>query len=318
MIPTNDIWTIRPESVKAIADVVCELDASQIAELTRRVAERQAALDDAVASFSIEAAGPVDEAARRGLPVRNMNGIARIPLRGVITKGASIYSELFGGSSTIATKLAVRAARMDKDIKVIALMVDSPGGSVDGIVELADEVYAARQNKRVVVQADGMMASAAYWVGSQGDELYASRTDLIGSLGVRQTLYDMSKAFSDEGIKPIVVDTSPEDRPYKSAGEMGTEITDKQIADFQRIVDAFGNEFRSAIMRGRGMSEDQVDAVFDGRVWLGEEAQSLGLINGIQTGEVTLSALRNEIMQEEEMMRQRRAAIRDRIDNLAS
>jgi len=111
---------------------------------------------------------------------------------------------------------------------------------------------------------------------------------MVGSIGVKLMLYDFSQAFENEGVKAIPIDTGE----FKSAGEMGTEITEEQQADFQRIVDRFFDGFINAVMRGRNMSEESVRAVADGRVFIGQEAVDSNLVDGIQTLRETLSNLR--------------------------
>jgi signal peptide peptidase SppA len=253
------------------------------------------------------------EAARRGdRPLFQMldGGVAKIPIRGVITKELDIFAMLFGGTSTVGARMALDQAMADDKVNAIIMPVDSPGGSVDGLAELGDAIYAAQQKKQIVVQSDGMIASAAYYLSSQASAIYANRMDLIGSLGVRLTLFDMSVMFAEAGIETVVVDTAPEDRPFKSAGEIGTEITEDQRADFQRIVDVYGDDFRRMIARGRPMANDQIDAVFDGRVWPAGEAMSQGLIDGIQSFQETLAQLIAENSRPNFAARRRMAAAR--------
>lgn len=222
--------------------------------------------------------GPVlsrSGATRRG-------NVAVVRLSGIMIKGSSI-----GGADTRAVQREVRIAAADPDVSGIMLLIDSPGGSVDGLAELGDTVASAARSKPVVAQADGMIASAAYYVASQADAIYAQRMDMVGSLGARLLLYDYSQMFKNEGVEAVPVDTGA----YKSAGATGTPITRQQRADYQRIVDAFGNDFRRAIMRGRGMTASRVGKVFDGRIWTAKEAKALGLIDGIASPGETFAKL---------------------------
>ncbi len=239
--------------------------------------------------------GPAKDAHRQGLPLQSGGGIAVVSLSGPMVKNEGWLTDRYGFASTDATKRAINAAVNDADVQVVVLRIDSPGGSVDGLAELGDAIYAAKQVKPIIAQVSGMCASAAYYAASQATAIYAGRMDLVGSLGTRMAVYDYSEWFAKDGVKAIPIDTSPEDRPFKSAGLPGTVITDQQIADFQRVVDDYGNDFRATIQRGRGLTADAVDAVFDGRIWVAADAQKLGLIDGIQTVEETLSMLTAEI-----------------------
>lgn len=239
--------------------------------------------------------GPAKDAQRQGLPLQSGGGVAVVSLSGPMVKNEGWMTDRYGFASTDATKRAIQAAVNDADIQVVVLRIDSPGGSVDGLAELGDAIYAAKQVKPVIAQVSGMCASAAYYAASQATRIYAGRMDLVGSLGTRMAVYDYSELFAKDGVKAIPIDTSPEDRPFKSAGLPGTPITDQQVADFQRVVDDYGNDFRATIQRGRNMAAETVDAVFDGRIWVAADAQKLGLIDGIQTAEETISQLMTEI-----------------------
>jgi signal peptide peptidase SppA len=215
--------------------------------------------------------------------MRTGGGIAVIEIVGPMIKTPDWVDAMFGFTSTAGIRQAVEAAGADPAIAAIVLRVDSPGGSVDGMAELGDAIWEARQVKPVIAQVDGLAASAAYYAASQASRIYAGRMDMIGSLGARILLYDFSAAFAQMGVKAVPIDTSPEDRPFKSAAAPGTPITETQIDDFQRIVDAYGADFRAMLARGRGWTDAQVDRVFDGRVWTTPEAMTLGLVDGVRT-----------------------------------
>lgn len=221
------------------------------------------------------------------------DGLATIPIVGPMVKGAPDWAmEWYGLAGTGKIREAVEAAAQDKSIKAIVIRIDTPGGSVDGLADLGDSVYRASQIKPTVSQVEGMAASAGYYVASQTQSIRANRMDLVGSIGTRMTLWDTSKMFEDAGIKVLTIDSAPEDRPFKSAGEDGTAITDQQQEDFQRIVDTYFSDFRSAVIRGRRMSNEQFDGIADGRVWPATEAIGLGLIDSVGSINDTMSAIR--------------------------
>ncbi len=236
----------------------------------------------------LPAQGPVDDAARKGLRVRRVNNVAIITLAGVMVKDADDFEiEYMGAASTTAFKQAVESARRDSEITKVVLLIDSPGGSVAALAAAGDAVAALAAEKETVVQVEGQMASAAYYVGSQATRIVANRMDLIGSIGTRIMLYDQSKRFEEAGIKAIAVDTGI----HKSAGARGTEITEEQIAEFQRIVDGFNADFLQMVSRGRGMDMDALKTVADGRMYFATDAVSNGLIDGVQSLDQTLAQL---------------------------
>lgn len=213
-------------------------------------------------------------------PSRVVNNVAIIQVRGLIVKDPGLLTAFGFATSSRMIEMAVRQATADEEVKQILIVFDSPGGSVSGLREAADAVLEAREAKTVIAQVDGMCASAAYYIASQCTRIIAGRNDLVGSLGTRMLLYDFSKMFEKEGVEAVPFDTGE----HKSAGVMGAELTEPQRAEFQRIVDFFGADFRAIIERGRvKMDRGTVAELFDGRIWPGVEAKRLGLIDKIGT-----------------------------------
>lgn len=230
--------------------------------------------------------GPAEDAQRDGLPIQVTNGTAVIPLMGPMIRRAGPIARIFGIMGTDSVRLAIESALADEDINNILLRVDSPGGSVSGLDQLGDVINDAE--KSIVAQVEGMAASAAYYAVSQADQVVVGRNDLVGSIGTRIMLYDFSKMFESEGVEAVPIDTGE----FKSAGAMGTEITENQREDFQRIVDFYFDDFVSVVSRGRGITEKQVRSAADGRMYTPEEAQNLSLIDGVATLEQTLNDMR--------------------------
>jgi signal peptide peptidase SppA len=228
----------------------------------------------------------IEARASTELPLRVEGKIGIVTIRGVMEKFTYWSDE----TSTIKAKRAVNAAAINKKVDNILLVMDSPGGSVDGLGELADAIFQARKVKPVVAQVDGMAASAGYWAVSQANRIFAHEMDMVGSIGVYSVVNDFSKMFEEDGVKTNLITTGD----FKGAGTPGTEVTDKQIADFQRIVDTYYDFFLKAIERGRDMGRKKIKPLADGRVFVGQEAVSNGLIDGIQTFEQTLNQMRGE------------------------
>lgn len=233
--------------------------------------------------------GPATDAARDGLPLGVSDGVATVRLMGpMMRRAGQIAEKYFGIAGTDSTRLAMQAANADPDVDQILLRIDSPGGSVDGLDQLGETV--ATSSKPVTAVVDGMAASAAYYVASQADRIIAGRNDMVGSIGVRMMLYDFSAAFEKDGIEAVPIDTGK----FKSAGAMGTKITDEQRADFQRVVDYYFADFVKAVSNGRGMSAEAVRAVADGRMFTQPEALANGLIDGVGTYQSVLGELRSQ------------------------
>jgi len=227
------------------------------------------------------------ETSRPEMPglLQKIGSIGVIHISGVMMKGVDPFDAWMGGVvDTNEVSAAVDAALADPDIKAVVLVVNSPGGSADGIPDLSDKVKSLADAKTLIAQVDGMAASAAYWVASQASKIYSNQLDMIGSIGVKMVLYDESKAFEQAGIKPVIIDTGE----FKSAGTPGTAITDSQKADFQKIVDQYFAAFVVAVKRAR--ADIDLKETTTGKVYLAQEAKKLGLIDGIQSLSDTLES----------------------------
>lgn len=202
--------------------------------------------------------------------------LAVVDISGPLTKYPTSFQEVFGGTSTVEARDAIRAATEDPAVKGIVLMIDSPGGTVAGTADLAAEVARARKKKSVYAIVDDMAASAAYWIASQAEFIYANEAAMVGSIGTVLRLYDESKRLESAGIKIHVIASSK----FKATGQ-GGPITDDQLSDVQRVVDELQAVFVGAIAKGRKMSLEQAAELADGRIHIGQKAQALGLVDAI-------------------------------------
>ena len=214
-----------------------------------------------------------------GYPI--VNGIAVISLDGSLMKGWSKY----GGTSTMWARAAIRDADNNKDVKAIMLHIDSPGGTSAGTAELGDDIR--KTKKKINAHIDDLGASAAYWAASQADYITMNQSGLAGSIGVYAAIHDTSGAAEMAGIKVHVVSTGE----YKGSGEDGTEITEKDLAHWQTIVDSHFLQFESAVRGGRKMIKAQFNRVSDGRVFSASESKSLGLVDSIESFDKAMKRL---------------------------
>jgi signal peptide peptidase SppA len=212
-----------------------------------------------------------------------VQGVAVVPLNGPLMKQRSKY----GGTSTVEARRAIRQAVSDPNVNAIMLHIDSPGGTVAGNTEIANEVAAAGKKKKVYAHIDDMGASAAYWIASQATRITANPTAMVGSIGVYSVVYDTSKAADMQGVKVHVISSGE----FKGAGMDGTEVNAEMIAEEQRIVDQMHDMFVSAVVDGRQMSKKDVTALADGRVWLGAEAKKLGLVDAVMSFDEALGVV---------------------------
>ena len=131
-----------------------------------------------------------------------------------------------------------------------------------------------------------MLCSAAYEMACHTSAIYAGRDHLVGSIGTRLHVFDYSQLFSNLGIKSVPIDTGP----FKSTGAFGTELTEDQQGYLQEIVDSFQKHFSATVQAGRSLTDSELAAVATGRVWTGESAVGLKLIDAVQPLSATVQS----------------------------
>ncbi|WP_430233949.1 signal peptide peptidase SppA [Nitrosomonas communis] len=232
-------------------------------------------------------------ALRIGKPLANESqgyeinqGVAIIPIHGVIAKKMNMFSDISGGASTELIARDIRDALANPEVNSILLHIDSPGGTVDGTQALADLVRQARDIKPVVSFVDGLMASAAYWIGSAASEIIASSgTDQIGSIGVAMTHTDTSKAQEMRGVKTTDIFAGK----YKRIASGNSPLSEEGQAHLQDQVDQLYTIFVDAVAENRDVdSEHVLSQMADGRVFLSKDAVQRGLIDRIATLDTTI------------------------------
>ena len=160
------------------------------------------------------------------------------------------------------------------------LDIDSPGGDVDGVDELAAEIYAARKQKKIIAVSNCLCASAAYYLASQASEIVVSPSSLTGSIGVYTMHEDDSAMHEAMGVKLELIKFGEN----KAEGNNLGPLTDSARAHMQEMVDTYGNAFERAVARGRGIKQDEVHNKFgQGRVFDAKTAVRIGMADRVGT-----------------------------------
>lgn len=230
-----------------------------------------------------------DEDVEDGVSVSRANSVGVIRMHGSIVPRASAVRDV---SSAFASMEDVQASLMsladDPKVKSIVLDIDSPGGMVDLVPETAALVREARKPGRpIYAVANTMAASAAYWIASQADALFASPSAVVGSIGVRAMHEDISGALKRQGVKVTHIHAGPrkvEGNPYEP-------LSSEAKAALQEGVDAAYDAFVAAVAEGRGVKESAVRAdpereaahMGGGRVLGAQRAVELGMADGVAT-----------------------------------
>jgi signal peptide peptidase SppA len=216
--------------------------------------------------------------------------IAVIPVWGIIGHRANELRDISSavGTSTEVLGAQIEAAAADPSIVAIVLDVNSPGGGVFGVQEVADTIRAARAKKPIVAVANALMASAAYWIGSAASELVVTPSGLVGSIGVFSIHEDHSKELATDGIDVTLIRAGrfkAEDNPF-------APLTDEAKAAIQERVDGFYAQFTKAVAKGRNVSLDAVRNGFgEGRVVDAKQAVAEKMADRIATMDDVLADL---------------------------
>lgn len=219
--------------------------------------------------------------------VQVRDGTAVIPVTGPIFRYANIFSAISGATSTQVLATDFRAALDDPLVRDIVFEFNSPGGAVEGINELGDMVFEARsEGKRIIAYAGGNMASAAYWIGSAADEVVASPTGVIGSIGAIMTITDASGRDARAGVRTLqIVSSQSPDKVVDPYGDTGR-------AKLQKIVDDLAAVFVSTVARNRDVEVETVLTEFGGGgVMVGQAAVDAGLADRLGSLESVLAEL---------------------------
>jgi signal peptide peptidase SppA len=226
--------------------------------------------------------------AKIGQPLQNepqgyevQDGVAIIPVDGVISKRMNLFTRISGGASTELIGRDIRAALADPAVHALILRVDSPGGTVDGTQELAQLVYGARGSKPIATYVDGMMASAAYWIGSAADKAWiGTDTTAVGSIGVVASHTDYSRYEENMGIKTTEIYAGK----YKRIASEHQPLTEDGRQYIQDMVDYLYSVFVADVAKQRGTDTETVlKNMADGRIFTGQQAVSAGLVDGVST-----------------------------------
>lgn len=241
-------------------------------------------------------------------------GIAIIPIYGILSKRFNIISALSGGTSYELLEKDIRAALSDNDVKGLFLDVDSPGGAVDGMVDVTDVVYNARNGKKPIMTfANGLMASAAYHIGSAADYIVAANsTTQVGSIGVVMAPhFDYSKKYEKDNIKVTMFYSGK----YKMTLSKYKPVSKDDKKYVQDRLDYLYSLFVDTTAKHRGTTPDVVNSdMAEGKIFIGSQSVDAGLTDEVLNRQGALNKLQDVISGRESFNRKpvvkRRASTR--------
>jgi capsid assembly protease len=261
----SSTWAILPEKFEAIKALL-ELRAN----------------DGRVSDDEIKA---IVAASKRPSP-KTPGNVAVIPIYGVLCYRSSLMSDFSGGTSVQGLTKQFRQALADDSVKAIVFDVDSPGGDVDGVQELADEIFSARGQKKMVAVANTLAASAAYWLASSADEFVVTPSGMVGSIGVFTSHCDVSKADEMAGLKVTYISAGK----YKVEANPDEPLSPAAQAAIQSTVDSYYSAFVNGVARNRGVAATDVRNGFgQGRCVVAKEAKAANMVDKVATFDETLA-----------------------------
>jgi protease-4 len=220
---------------------------------------------------------------------RNHDGsdpnVVVITASGTIVDGEAPVGAAAGGD-TIAAQL--KRARDDKDIKAVVLRIDSPGGSSFASDIIRDEIIALKAaGKPVVASMGSLAASGGYWIAADADEIWASPTTITGSIGIFGYFNTFENTAAEVGVYVDGVGTTN----LSPILATGIGPLPESVSDIiQQSTENGYDRFLAVVGDGRGLEKDYVDSIGQGRVWIGERAQELRLVDKLGTYDDAIAA----------------------------
>lgn len=170
-----------------------------------------------------------------------------------------------------------RKIRQDKNIKAVVLRINSPGGSAVASEVMQREVRLTQEIKPVVVSMGDIAASGGYWIATNSNRIFAEPNTITGSIGVFGVLMNIQKLANDNGITWDSVKTGR----YADVQTVSRPKTPEELALIQRSVNRIYSLFLDKVAQGRKLPQEKVAEIAQGRVWSGETAKKLGLVDEI-------------------------------------
>ena len=200
--------------------------------------------------------------------------IAVIHLNGTIAFSQS--TSLLDASGTSATMNDLERAEQDPSLQAVVLRINSPGGSAAASHELYSQVMRVKESGKIVVASFGeTAASGGYYVGAAADKIVALPSTLTGSIGVISTVPNLEELYKMIGYEEYVFKSGP----HKDMLSASRPITAEEEEIMQDITDDIYDQFLDAVVEGRGLTKEEVRQLADGRVYSGNQAKEVGLVD---------------------------------------
>lgn len=221
------------------------------------------------------------EAAEDSTELQAFNGVQQAGgIVAVLSMMGGIRHRSSFGTSVQGFREKFREAIANPNVKTIVFNVDSPGGTVSGVPELAEEIFEARAIKPIIAVADVFAASAAYWLAAAATKILVTPSGSVGSIGVFAMHIDQSKLLQDIGFKVTLISAGR----YKVEGNSFQPLSEEAHAQIQKDVDSVYEDFITAVAKFRGTDVERVLNDFgQGRMIMAKDAVAANMADGIDT-----------------------------------
>lgn len=287
----EDIWgewkeTVAKDRRKAPADLqaladekgIIEADEARKLGLVDRIAPYDEVLNELKKVAGKEAKDKdfpqIALATYAGIPGETRSGKTRLAVlvaEGEIVDGEGKASQV--GGEKLSREL--RRLRMDERVKAVVLRVNSPGGSASASELIQREVVLTKKVKPVVVSMGHLAASGGYWISTYGDRIFAEPTTITGSIGVFGMFANVKKLANEHGITWDSVQTAKLANP----ATLTRPKSELELSRLQGLVDRIYDQFIAKVADSRKLKKEAVQEIAQGRVWSGQEALKLGLVD---------------------------------------
>lgn len=214
------------------------------------------------------------------LPYTKDGALGVVPVTGTLIPGSAGWMSMFGitGYQDIIDGLAALA--FDPEIKSIFMPIDSGGGSVSGVQQVADLVAQIAKVKPIYAHIDSIGGSAAYWLIAGATQISIDPAGQAGSIGAVMVHRSRQRAMADAGIDTTIVRSGD----YKMIGGPDEALSELAKAEYQSKVDDLAGMFLASVAKMRNTTTTELDAnAGKGRMFLGKRALSVGLVDKVQT-----------------------------------
>jgi len=188
--------------------------------------------------------------------------IAVVDIKGVITSSRNIVEQIDNFTE-------------DAGVKAIILRINSPGGGVGPSQEIHREILRAKEKKKIIASMESVGASGGYYVACASDLIVANPGTITGSIGVVMEFSNVEDLLKKIGLRSYVVKSGK----HKDIGSPLREMTPGERSILQGVIDSVHGQFVRAVAEGRNMEEGKVRQLADGRIFSGEQAKELGLVD---------------------------------------